>query len=49
MTDNQVLRKKITQSCISSLEERTRKRRLGQDEIQNIIVSEVVKVVKDEY
>jgi hypothetical protein len=49
MTDNQVLRKKITQSCISSLEERTWKGRLTQEEIQNIIVSEVVKVIKDEY
>lgn len=49
MTDNQVIRKKITQNCISSLEEKTRKSRLNQDEIQNIIVSEVSKVIKEEY
>ncbi len=49
MTDNQVIRRKIAQNCISSLEDKTRKSRLNQDEIQNIIVSEVAKLIKEEY
>lgn len=49
VTDNQVIRRKITQNCISSLEEKTKKSRLTQDEIQNIIVTEVAKVIKEEY
>lgn len=49
MTDTQVIRRKISQNCISSLEKQTQKSRISQDEIQSIIVSEVVKVVKDEY
>jgi hypothetical protein len=49
MTNNQVIRKRITQNLISSLEEKTKKSRLKQDEIQNIIVTEVVKVIKEEF
>lgn len=49
MTDTQVIRKKISQNCISSLEKRTNKSRISQEEIINIIVSEVVKVVNYEY
>ena len=49
VTDNQVIRRKITQNCISSLEEKNRKSRLNQDEIQNIIITEVAKIIKEEY
>ena len=49
MTDTQVIRKKISQNCISSLEKRINKSRISQDDIKNIIVSEVAKVARDEY
>ena len=48
MTDTQVIRKKISQNCISSLEKRINKSRISQDDIKNIIVSEVAKVVRVE-
>jgi hypothetical protein len=49
MTDTQVIRRKISQNCINLLEKQAQKSRVSQDEIQNIIISEVVKVVKNEY
>ena len=49
MTDTQVLRKKISQNCISSLEKRINKSKISQDDIKNIVVSEVAKVVGNEY
>lgn len=49
MTNTQVIRKKISQDCISSLEKRINKSRISQNDIKNIIVSEVAKVVRVEY
>ena len=49
MTDTQVIRKKLSQACISSLEKRINKSRISQDDIKNIILSEVTKVIRDEY
>ncbi len=49
MTDTQVIRKNISQNCISSLEKRINKSRISQDDIKNIIVSEIAKVVRVEY
>jgi hypothetical protein len=49
MTDNQIIRKKISQNCIKLLEEKTRKERLTQDEIENYIISEIKKVINEEF
>ena len=49
MTNTQDLRKKISLSCINSLEQRVNKSRIGPDDTKNIIVSEVDKVVSAEY
>ena len=49
MTDTQVIRRKISLNCINLLEKQAQKSMVSQDEIKTIIVSEVVKVVKDEY
>jgi len=49
MTDNQIIRKKISQNCVKLLEEKTRKERLTQDEIENYIISEIKKVINEEF
>ena len=49
MTDYQVIRKKLAQNCVTSLEEQIQKNRLKTDEIQRTIFSEVAKKVKDAY
>lgn len=49
MTNAQDLRRRISQNCIISLEQRVNKSRIGPDDIKNIIVSEVDKVVSAEY
>jgi len=48
MTDTQVIRKKISQNCINSIEEKIKKNRLTPEEIQNIVISEITKVIKEE-
>lgn len=49
MTDYQVIRRKITHNCITSLDEKIRKNRLNQEEIRRIIFAEVAKVIEEVY
>lgn len=49
MTDTQVIRKNISRNCVNSIEKTIEKRRLTQEEIQDIIASEVERAIRDEY
>jgi hypothetical protein len=49
MTDTQVLRKKVTESCKEVLTKEIKNGRLNQEEIKNLIINRVGRDIEEEF